>query len=40
MEEPFKSVGSITHLFKDDIGKAKELMSIVEEIRGNSERLA
>lgn len=40
MNEPFRSLGSITVLFKDDIGKAKELMSVVEEIRGNSERFA
>ncbi len=40
MKEPFKSLGSITVLFRDDLGKAKELMSVVEEIRGNSERPA
>ena len=40
MNEPFKSLGSITVLFKDDLGKAKELMSVVEEIRDNSARMA
>ena len=40
MNEPFKSAGSIVNLFKDDIGKAKEIMKVVEEIKSNSERLA
>ena len=40
MEEPFRSLGSITVLFKDDLGTAKEIMSVVEDIRNNSEMLA
>ncbi len=40
MNEPFKSLGSITVLFKDDLGKAKELMNVVAEIKDNSEKLA
>ena len=40
MNEPFKSLGSITVLFKDDIGKARELMNVVTEIRENSAMLA
>ncbi len=40
MEEPFRSCGSITTLFKDDLGKAKELMNVVAEIKENSEMMA
>ncbi len=40
MNEPFRSLGSITVLFKDDLGKAKELMNVVAEIKENSERMA
>ncbi len=40
MNEPFKSLGSITVLFKDDLGKAKELMGVVTEIRDNSRIMA
>ena len=40
MEEPFRSLGSITALFKDDLGKAKEIMNVVAEIKSNSEMLA
>ena len=40
MNEPFRSLGSITVLFKEDLGKAKELMSVIEEIRVNSEKMA
>jgi type I restriction enzyme R subunit len=40
MEEPFRSLGSITVLFKDDLGKAKEIMSVVAEIKDNSEIMA
>ena len=40
MNEPFRSLGSITVLFKDNLGKAKELMSVVEEIRDNSAKMA
>lgn len=40
MQEPFRSVGSITMLFKDDIGTAKQIMNVVEEIKKNSEEIA
>lgn len=40
MEEPFRSLGSITTLFKDDMGVAKGLMNVVSEIRENSELMA
>jgi type I restriction enzyme R subunit len=40
MKEPFRSLGSITVLFKDDLGKAKEIMSVVAEIKDNSEIMA
>lgn len=40
MGEPFRSLGSITMLFKDDLGKAKEIMSVVAEIKSNSELFA
>ena len=40
MGEPFKSVGSITTLFKDDMSTAKQIMEIVNQIRRNSEEIA
>ncbi|MCM1388295.1 MAG: DEAD/DEAH box helicase family protein [Bacillus sp. (in: Bacteria)] len=40
MEEPFRSVGSITTLFKDDIKTAKQIMEVVENIKRNSEEIA
>lgn len=40
MEEPFRSVGSITTLFKDDMGTAKRIMEVVTDIRRNSEEIA
>lgn len=40
MEEPFKNVGAITVLFKDDMATAKNLLKVVEEIRKNSEEIA
>ncbi len=40
MQEPFRSLGSITVLFKDDLGKAKEIMSVVADIKNNSEMMA
>lgn len=38
-QEPFRSVGSIMVLFKNDLDKAKKLMSIVEDIKSNSEAI-
>lgn len=40
MGEPFKSVGSITSLFKDDMGTAKQIMEVVSQIKRNSEEIA
>ena len=40
MEEPFRSVGSITTLFKDDMGTAKRIMDVVADIKRNSEIIA
>lgn len=40
MEEPFRSVGSITVLFKDDMGTAKRIMEVVADIKRNSEEIA
>ncbi len=40
MGEPFRSVGSITTLFKDDMMAAKHIMQIVTEIKRNSEEIA
>ena len=40
MGEPFKSVGSITSLFKDDMGTAKQIMGVVDQIKRNSEEIA
>lgn len=40
MEEPFRSVGSITMLFKDEMGTAKRIMEVVEDIKRNSEEIA
>lgn len=40
MEEPFRSVGSITTLFKDDMTTAKQIMEVVAQIRLNSEIVA
>ena len=40
MEEPFRSVGSITALFKDDMTTATQIMEVVAQIRLNSEIVA
>lgn len=40
MEEPFRSVGSITTLFKEDMGTARRIMDVVAEIKRNSEEIA
>ncbi|MEV2423423.1 DEAD/DEAH box helicase family protein [Paenibacillus larvae] len=37
MEEPFRSLGSITTLFKDNMNDAKEIMNIVSTIKSNCE---
>ena len=40
MEEPFKSVGSMPVLFKDNMGTARDILNIVDLIKANSERVA
>lgn len=40
MQEPFRSAGSITALFKNDMDTAKKILSIAENIRKNSEETA
>lgn len=40
MQEPFKSVGSIVYLFRDDMETARKIMTVTEEIRKNSEETA
>jgi type I restriction enzyme R subunit len=40
MQEPFRSIGSITKLFKNDMGMAKQILNVVEEIKRNSEEIA
>lgn len=39
-EEPFKSVGSIVTLFKDDMATASRIMEVVADIKKNSEEIA
>lgn len=39
-EEPFRSVGSIAHLFKDDMKTAQNIIGVIEYIRKNSEETA
>lgn len=40
MQEPFRSAGSITALFKDDMDAAREIMDIAARIKKNSEEIA
>ena len=40
MEEPFRSLGSITTLFKDNMEDAREIMGIIQQIKNNSETIA
>ena len=40
MGESFKSVGSITSLFKDNMGTAKQIMEVIAQIKRNSEEIA
>ena len=39
-EDPFRLVGSITTIFKDDMATARRIMDVVEEIKRNSEVIA
>lgn len=38
-EEPFKTVGSIIELFKDNMEQAKGIISIIDQINRNSEEV-
>lgn len=40
MEEPFRSVGSITTIFKGDLNTAKQIMDVVGQIKDNAGELA
>lgn len=40
MEEPFRSLGSITVLFKDNMNDAREIMNVIQKIKDNSETTA
>ena len=40
MEELFRSVGSITTLFKNDMATAKGIMDAIADIKRNSEEIA
>ncbi|WYU52872.1 DEAD/DEAH box helicase family protein [Bacillus sp. FSL K6-0047] len=39
-QDPFKSVGSIVELFKDNIDDARKVMGVIDEINRNSEEIA
>ena len=39
-KDPFRSVGSITALFRDDLSVAQKIMKVAEEFRKNSEETA
>lgn len=40
MEEPFRSLGSITTLFKDNMNDAREIMSVLTDIKNNCEQIS
>lgn len=39
-EEPFRSAGSITSLFKNDMATAKQIMMVIKQIQDNSVEVA
>ena len=39
-EEPFRTLGNISVLFRDNLSAAKGIMSVINEIKVNSEMLA
>lgn len=39
MEDPFRSVGNITQLFRDNMNDARKIMEIISDIKKNSEEL-
>jgi len=40
MEEPFRTLGSITQLFKDNLHEAREIMDVIKVIKENAETVA
>lgn len=36
-EDPFRTVGSIASLFKDNMGEARKIMKVINEIKLNAE---
>lgn len=40
MEEPFRSLGSIVQLFKDNMDDAREIMGVIQQIKNTSETIA
>ena len=40
MDEPFRSVGQMTVLFKNDMNTARQIMNVVADIKRNSEEIA
>jgi type I restriction enzyme R subunit len=40
MEEPFRSIGSITALFKDNMNDAREIMNVIKDIKNNCEQIS
>lgn len=39
-QEPFRSVGSIVELFKDNMDDARKIIGIIDEINRNAEDIA
>ena len=38
-KEPFRSVGSITNIFKNDIGTARKILDVSDQIRNNADAI-
>lgn len=38
-EDPFRSVGTITELFKDNMNETRKIMSVVSNIKTNAEEI-
>lgn len=39
MEEPFRSLGSITNIFKDNMNDARDMMNVIADIKNNCEQV-
>ena len=39
MQDPFRSVGSITQLFRDNMDDARAIMGVIAQIKKNSEEV-